>query len=289
MIERNAGPVHRDPSPWDSRRLWSLWDMLKVSALQFIELGQRIADISTNLYMADMTSHDDPSTALRDDEREDMRQHLIKVWDVCNKLGLNVSGDLISSRVDRTHGKANVPESQREFDLLIDTVKSEIRNKTFLFIPAHVAKYYESDKLLSDQARAAFPSAALELRTAGSSLAAGFGTACVFHSMRALEHGLRALAVDVEVSFDVQQWQNVIDQIEAKVRQLGKSLPAGLTKTERLQFLSAASASFSHFKDGWRNHVMHTRASYDEAQANVVVDQVRLFLEAISSRLKEAV
>ena len=262
-------------------------DMLKVSAKHFIELGEVVSDISTNLYMIDSVRQDDPKEGPRPEEIEHMRQHLVRVWDVCNQLGLPISGDLISARVDQSDGPPDVPQSQREFDLLIDTVKAEIRKKLFLFVPTHLAKYYESDGLLSERARAAFPSSTVEIRNAGSCLAAGLDTACVFHCMRAVEHGLRTLATEVGVTFDVQQWQNVIDQIEAAIRKLGSSLPAGTAKTERLQFLSEASAGFSHFKDGWRNHVMHTRASYDEAQATVVIENVRTFLDVLSKKLTE--
>lgn len=284
--ETSRGDTGLDFNP---HRLWSLLEMLKVSARHFMELGEVISDISINLYIMETQSRDVPSDGLKPDEIEHMRRHLIKIWDVCKELGLPIAGDLISARVDQSSGKANLPESQREFDLLIDAVKAEILNKLFLFVPAHLAKYYERDDLLSDQARAAFPSSTVEMRSAGNCLTAGLNTACVFHCMRAIEHGLRALANNVEVNFDVQQWKNVIDQIESTIRTLGNSMPAGTTKTERLQFLSEASAGFSHFKDGWRNHVMHTRASYDEPQATVVIEHVRIFLEALSKNLKEVV
>ena len=119
--------------------------MLRVSAKHFIELGEVVSDISTNLYMIDTIRQDDPKEGLKPGEIEHMRQHLVKIWDVCNQLGLPISGDLISTRVDQSEGAADVPQSQREFDLLIDAVKAEIRNKLFLFVPAHLAKYYERD------------------------------------------------------------------------------------------------------------------------------------------------
>jgi hypothetical protein len=105
--------------------------------------------------------------------------------------------------------------------------------------------------------------------------------------MRVLGHGLRALAADVGKGFDVQNWQNVIDQIESEIRSLGKTLPAGLAKSERLQFLSEAAKELSYFKDGWRNHVSHNRAIYDEHQARNVLEHVRSFMTVLSSRLNE--
>lgn len=263
--------------------------MLRVSAKNYIELGERVAETRINLYMVDSMSRDDPDQGLSDDERNQMREQLIKIWDICQELGLPVSGDLISSRVDQSNGPANIPESEREFMLLIDAVKSEIQSKLFLFVPSHLAPLYENSSILSDRARAAFPSSAVEMSSAGNCIAAGLSTACVFHCMRAVEHGLRALATDVDVDFGAQQWQNVIEQIEASVQQFARTEAAGPQKAARLKFLSGASSSFRHFKDGWRNHVMHTRASYDETQATVVFDQVKIFLESLSENLREIV
>jgi hypothetical protein len=105
--------------------------------------------------------------------------------------------------------------------------------------------------------------------------------------MRVLEHGLRALANDVGLTFDVQNWQNIIDQIEAKIRELGKSLPRGVDKNERLQFLSEAAKEFVYFKDGWRNYVSHSRGTYDKHQARSVMEHVKSFMNTLSTKLTE--
>ena len=105
--------------------------------------------------------------------------------------------------------------------------------------------------------------------------------------MRALESGLNALASDVGVVAGVQNWQPIIDQIEAAIKAEAKQLPAGTAKTERLQFLAEAAKEFSHFKDGWRNHIAHNRSSYGEPQALTVMNHVRSFFEVLGRRLKE--
>jgi hypothetical protein len=109
----------------------------------------------------------------------------------------------------------------------------------------------------------------------------------VFQFMRVLERGLKALASDVCKQFDVQNWQTIIDQIESEIRQLGKTLPSGTPKTERLQFLSEAAKEFVYFKDGWRNYVSHNRGAYDEHQARSVMEHVRAFMTTLASKLSE--
>lgn len=113
-------------------------------------------------------------------------------------------------------------------------------------------------------------------------------TASVFHCMRILEVGLRALAADVGLAFELQQWQNIIEQIELKITAERKALPKGAEKNERLQFLSEAAKEFFYFKEGWRNHVSHGRGNYDENQALSVLEHVRTFMNHLASRLSEA-
>ena len=66
--------------------------------------------------------------------------------------------------------------------------------------------------------------------------------------MLILERGLGALAKDVELTFDVQQWNTIIDQIEKKIRELSQSLSKGISKNERMQFLSEAAKGILLFQ-----------------------------------------
>ena len=132
-----------------------------------------------------------------------------------------------------------------------------------------------------------FPSARDDILASVDLWALGHGTASVFHLMRVVEHGLRAVAENVGKSFETQNWQNIIDEIEAEIRNLGKSLPRGTEKNDRLQFLSETAKEFVYFKDGWRNYVSHGRGLYDVYQARSVLEHVKAFMTTISSRLSE--
>lgn len=133
----------------------------------------------------------------------------------------------------------------------------------------------------------AFPHTWKDIQAGVDCWALGHSTASVFHFMRVLEHGLRALAVDVGKTFDIQQWHNIIDEIESEIRAIGKKLTRGMPKNERLRFLSEAAKEFVYFKDGWRNYVSHNRANYDEHQARSVMEHVHSFMTILASRLGE--
>jgi hypothetical protein len=179
-----------------------------------------------------------------------------------------------------------------KFDALMSLMKSEASKRVFLSIPRYRQIYYvgedgKSATIFGPDAEKAFASAIPDMIEAGNCYALGRSTACVFHSMRVLEPGLRVMAADVGETFDVQQWHTIIELIESKIRAQAKAMPPGAPKGERLQFLSEAAKEFFYFKDGWRNHVAHAKASYDEPQALSVLTHVQIFMRHLSTKLSE--
>lgn len=106
--------------------------------------------------------------------------------------------------------------------------------------------------------------------------------------MRVLECGLRALAHNVGRTFETQQLQNIIDEINSSIEAERKTLPRGKERNERLQFLSEAAKEFVYFKDGWRNYVSHGRGDYDGHQARSVMEHVRSFMNHLATQLNDA-
>jgi hypothetical protein len=103
--------------------------------------------------------------------------------------------------------------------------------------------------------------------------------------MHVLESGLRALASDVGLTFDVQQWKNIIDEIEAKLKKIRDHGFPGVSKADKdkkLQFLSEAAKEFSYFKDGWRNFAVHGHARYDGPKALSVLEHTRQFMNHLA-------
>jgi hypothetical protein len=169
---------------------------------------------------------------------------------------------------------------------LINIMESELCEKYVLYVPEHQAAWI-TYKIFPDSVTDAFPSTADEIKEACNCYALDRPTACVFHSMRILEYGLCALANDVGLEFDKQQWHTIIVKIESVIKEL-RNLPQGKEKDERLQFLSEAAKEFMYFKDGWRNHVTHRRIIYDPPQAVSILSHTKAFMEHISKMLKES-
>lgn len=258
-------------------RLWSLWDMLAVKASGYMRLGERLVEAQTVFDLA--AASDD---ILRDAERTELRVTLGALKNVCAELEMPVSYELVDSRID------NLPGTAGELEIIADAVKAELRTRLFLYVPPEKAIFYESDGLLTDEVRTKFPLAAAELRHGANCAALEEATASVFHCMRALEHGIGALAQDLSLNFDIQNWHVILNEIEAKIRKEDKA-PNSAQKQARLQFLSELSSEFRHFKDAWRNHVSHGKRSYDESEARRVLDHVVTFTETLATQLAEPV
>jgi len=174
-----------------------------------------------------------------------------------------------------------------ELRVLRETLDGGLKNQFIYRYPTDKARIFGNWKADWTKVMAAFPSAQKDILACVDLWAMSHPTASVFHAMRVLEHGLRALAGNLGLTFDIQNWQNIIEEIESEIRGLGKKLPRGLAKSERLQFLSEAAKEFVYFKDGWRNYVSHNRANYDEHQARSAYEHVRAFMTALSSQIGE--
>jgi hypothetical protein len=146
-----------------------------------------------------------------------------------------------------------------------------------------------------DDVEKAFPSAMKEAREANTCYALGRHTACVFHMMRAAEHGLRALAGPMgtttpNVPLEHLQWQQILEQVEMKKKALQIERWSQPAKTRALQFFSITLADFYAFKDAIRNITMHTKAggTYNAQEAAGVRARVEECFKRLAPRVDEA-
>jgi hypothetical protein len=139
---------------------------------------------------------------------------------------------------------------------------------------------------------AAFPSLANEIDEGLDCYGLEHNTACVFHMMRIAEIGMRALARERGVSFpkhplEWADWQNVLEQTEKKAKMATDGMPRGSKKDAIQAFYSDAIGQLHGFKDTYRNVVMHVRRNYDELDALRAINQVRDFMNRLSTKIGE--
>jgi hypothetical protein len=118
-------------------------------------------------------------------------------------------------------------------------------------------------------------------------------TATVFHCMRVAEIGLRSLARRMGVKLPKRgrlewaEWQTVLREMDKIADAIAITKKAGPAKDAIMEFYRGALGQFYGFKDEYRNHVMHTRGSYDEHRAASVLLQVRDFMTKLAKHIDE--
>jgi hypothetical protein len=113
-------------------------------------------------------------------------------------------------------------------------------------------------------------------------------TASVFHSMRAAEKILTVLARSLGEEAAREQWQTLIERIEAKIKNLD-GLPKGAEKERKQASYSEMAMQLRYIKNAWRNHVMHARVDYGEKQAREIWWHIERTLEHASVEFEEEV
>jgi hypothetical protein len=117
-------------------------------------------------------------------------------------------------------------------------------------------------------------------------------TACIFHSMRVAEIGLRALARERRIKLkkgplEWAEWSELIREISKQVEDIGLRNPKGPQKDKFLGFFRGTLNEFEGFKDEYRNNVMHTREMYESADAERVFGRVSEFMRKLASTIDE--
>ena len=180
---------------------------------------------------------------------------------------------------------------------------AELAKRKFLYVRPDCSGFVDSDALFGDQVKEAFPSAAFDIRESGNCLASELPTAAVFHLMRCVEWGLRALGTNLGIrrlrcrnkktgktkylALPWAQWEDIINQIKSRVALRLVKAQRGPKKQQYQEFYNPSVDNIERFKDAYRNHVMHTRREYTPSEALVIFEQVRYLMVRLATRLSE--
>jgi hypothetical protein len=158
----------------------------------------------------------------------------------------------------------------------------EFQRHLFFQVPYEDRKWCEEPPL-SPTVAASFPTADKELRKAGQCFAFDLHAAAVYHSIRALETGLVALAKKMGITLDIREWGRLISDIEKKINE---KLQDKTKKTPEekifLELCANAALHFHYLKDAWRNIAMHEGQNYDRADSQEVIAHSKSFLKELA-------
>jgi hypothetical protein len=187
---------------------------------------------------------------------------------------------------------------QSEVTHVADTLCDELRKRSFLLVTAARRGYIENPSFMGTDVSDAFPSALKDIHEAGNCLGAECNTAAVFHLMRVVEWGLRALCAHVglrkakrkkgnRVPISYADWETMLNQLQPLVdAKIGK-MKRGSSKQAAQEFYYPALQDIRAIRDAWRNHLMHTRATYSSADADTICGHVRRLMSTLATKVRE--
>ena len=173
---------------------------------------------------------------------------------------------------------------------MLNGVTHSLSRPRFKVIPAGKLIYFEKPLWeFGEKIITSFPKITGDVEEAGKCYAAGRETACVFHLMRVMEVGLRALGTSLEdPRLDPKRnpsWDAILKKCD---EELGKPLKDRAPEWGKDDtFYSIATGNLRAVKDAWRNPTMHIEQNYNEETALDVWNAVRAFMRHLASKLKQ--
>lgn len=278
-----------EADPLGRYRLWSLYDMLRIIVPDLIAA---LSDLCAKgvLIGAITDAAEDDLARMRADIGKD-------IADVAAQLDKTIPA---SPTLRKKFGRlVKVVEAPRFDQAKVHTLVGEFihdllndwRGDGFLMIPADRRLFYDQpEPAFGPNVASRYQKANKDIAAANRCYALDEWTACVFHSMRVLEIGLRDLAkrLDIrivnrkgkETHLESAQWHDILTEMAKVITAMSGATPS---KKRKQEYYSQIALEFTHFKDAWRNHVMHAREPYDEREALMVLGAVNRFMVRLAA------
>jgi len=234
------------------------------------------------------------SVVLNDDELAYVKSALdaerAKKW--LTALGLLHSLDYLElATVKLAASKLKLSDALAILTQLPDRIMSELKDSWQIHVPKEYIEPYRNPLgFWAIDFPSTFPTANADAVETVKCLGASRFTAAVFHSMRVLEVGIKALATKLGVAYDRQDksWASVLTAIQEKI---DDKFPAkGITQTNkaRRRVYHQMVAHFNTFMKAWRDYTIHNPIRYKRETAISIISAVRAFMQAaVTDGLKE--
>jgi hypothetical protein len=266
-------------APWEREfhELVSWWEMQKFSAHMFYMIAQYLNQVRRRFEQMVKDGEVTRDTVLdTGTDGNTGAKTLTIIRDRCAAIGLTVSVKCANGLIKSGKG-TTIGQFLDHFGQLERTIKFEMEDKLFIFIPPDRAAFYDAKESFGKDVNAKFPEIQFDLVEAGNCYAAGRGTAVVFHLMRIMEIGVQRFGDKLGVSFAAEKnWQNILDEINKKMKGLPPKDPQTVMMVE-------ASSNLYAVKLAWRNEVMHPKDTYTLEEADNLIRQVRIFMQQLSN------
>jgi hypothetical protein len=287
--------LDRKTLPWetDSPALWSLWDMVEYPVKRLCEVVRKLEAHIVRLELEPNQTTDLPLSYKWPLAEMDLD------WMAADRDSFGLDKNLMESAAklqdDLMADSRITPEMlRRDLVTLRNFLINELDARKFAYLAPPKDKFFQSTNLLGELVHLRFPKANPDAQSAANCLAFELYTAAVFHLMRVAEHGLRAIAEEVnavpmhrttQIPITEADWQQIITAIRGKIEESHKDLKSDPKRRSKLRYYSDAADHCSWMKDIWRNSTAHAQAPYIESEAINALSRVSSFMEFLAKHL----
>jgi hypothetical protein len=263
-------------------RLWTLRELMSTfKAGEIVDLLTRLLGGATLTLLGNASDPADPRSVAP------MLKMLHDLRTQGRKHDLSVSLRLLEPLIGRLEKREPLSLSDIA-NLIAEVVRAtiaELDTRAFVSLPSFATDYYEQAHLFGPEVTDRFPSAADDIREAGTCLALGRYTASVFHLMRVLECGLLELGKIAGVTDPKPSWESVFKGIK---RALATPYPQRSPELQKhSRFLEQALPYFEAIAGAWRNKVVHFEnkvvptAEYTKEKAETILTNTRELMKLL--------
>lgn len=231
----------------------------------------------------------DPATVLGDDGRTIISEGVAIFEGDCVAMGLTASAASIRKIVKLLETPSTAASINRLGELgreLQGRLDDEMETAVYLSLSFGEARRYTAVDPFGGDVLTAFPSTRYDIEEATKCLVLERGTASVFHLMRVVEVGLKALGNRLAVDTAHKPgWETILKKADGQM-----SLPNDRKEPDWIKdeaFLSAAITMLTAVKTAWRNPTMHVEKTYTVEQAEGIWEAVRGFMRQLATNLHE--
>jgi hypothetical protein len=273
-------------------RLGSLWEMLSFNVGTVLRAVTAIRQLESTV----RNFNDNERTKITDPVAKTNCQVVVGTLDTLSEAigGLNAKATGLAIKELRAHLVARkVKVTYKTLpDWISDigvTLRRELQLMKTFCIQTTKEHYFESDFLtFGDNFKTGFASAVFEIDEAGKCHALGRSTATVFHLMRAMEIGVRAIARSLSIPDPVKpserNWGKILETIKSSMDEKAK---AKSWKGEDAALFADMYVSLDAIRVAWRNTTMHVENKYTDDEAEHIYVAVRGFMKRLSARMNQ--
>jgi HEPN domain-containing protein len=168
----------------------------------------------------------------------------------------------------------------------IERITDELKLKSFYRLTPEAARLHDDPYPFGEVVVGKFPSTQVDIEEAAKCLALGRATATVFHLMRVMEVGLKALGTRLGVDIDsTRSWEGILNKSHGMMTKPYTVKPPEWAGDEA--FLSEAVVMLTAVKTAWRNPTMHIERLYTLEQADDVWRAAKSFMGQLATKLEE--